>query len=95
MAFGQSIVAAFVASEAAGYIAERCNASPQDVKMTKCVVAAGAGTITAILIADPFGVLGSIVLSGAYLGGYDPLYLVVESFGRVVDGKPKGSGSKL
>ena len=89
MAFGQSLIVAFVASEAAGYIAEKRNVSPKDVRLTKCIVATGTGFIAAIATADPVGAVGTTVLGAAYLGGYDPLYLVGQSFESFFESKSK------
>jgi len=80
MPFGQSVIAAFVAGEIAGYIAERVDVSPKNVRLTKSVVAAGTGIVTAVVTGDPIGIVGTVILGTAYLGGYDPVYLVAQSF---------------
>lgn len=86
MPLGQSIIAGFIASEVIGYIAEQCNVSNQNVRITKCVVAAGVGTIVATATSDTLGIIGVMALGAAYLGGYDPLYIVAGAFKSVTSG---------
>ncbi len=93
MAFGQSIIVAYVASEAAGFVAEQLNASPKNIRITKCAVGVGAGTITAVITADPLGAVGTIVMGTAYLGGHDPFFLVTQAIGSLADAKFKKSGT--
>jgi hypothetical protein len=89
MSFGQSIIVAFIASEVAGYVAEQLNTSPNNVRLTKCLVGTGAGVITAFATADPLGGVGTIVIGVAYLGGHDPFFLVSEAVRSFADLKSK------
>ena len=93
MPLGQSIIAGFIASEVAGYVAEQFNASPKTIRLTKCFTATGVGTVTAAVTADLWGVVGVLVLGTAYLGGHDPLYLVVEAIGSALGARSKGQDS--
>lgn len=89
MPFGQSLIAGFIAGEVAGYVAEKLQSGPKDVRVTKCVVATGVGSITSIVTADPVGIVGSLILGTAYIAGYDPMYLIVESLESITNSKSK------
>ena len=90
MAYGQSIIVAFIASEVAGSLAEHYSVNPKDVRYIKCAVSLGIGTITAIATADPVGTVGSMALGAVYIGGHNPLPLVASAFNLIRASASKG-----
>jgi len=63
--FGQSALVAYFSGEVAGAVVEYnfSGSSNREVALTRAVVGAAAGTLTAIATADPLGAVGVIAVT--------------------------------